>query len=252
MCARFAPRGGGIVGMNPNEGQPGQGYPGSQGYSGYPGGYPGSQGYPPPPVGTYPQPSTGFSFQDLYQRWRSVLSIGFNPPRGVATFDAQQPAATWQLVWISVTILAVVDAVFSVITSAEFRSGGLVSSFIGGLLGAYIGFFIAAGVLFVIAKLFSGTGSFLTYTFLLSLIYVPLGIISSVAGVIPFLGGLIALAAGIYEIILAIYATMSAHRLTMGKSVAVVLIPVVAAVVIAFLLAVIAGLAILAMGGFGR
>lgn len=245
--------------MNPNEGQPSQGYPGNQGYpdnQGYPGSQwnPNSMGYPPPPVGTYGPPPNpgGFAFQDLYQRWRSVLSIGFNPPRGIVTFDAQQPVASWQLTWIGVTILAVVEAVFNVITGAEFQRGGLASNFIGGLLGAYIGFFIAAGVLFILAKLFSGTGTFLTYTFLLSLIYVPLGIISSVAGIIPLLGGLVALAAGIYEIILAIYATMSAHRLTIGKSTAVVLIPVVAAFVIVFLLAVIAGLAILALGGFGR
>lgn len=241
--------------MNPNEGQseqgqPEQGYPSNQGIPDYAG----NQGYPPPPVGAYRAPTSGFNFQDLYQRWRTVLSIGLNPERGIATFDAQQPAANWPVIWIGITILAVVEAVFGVITGAEYHVKGTgVGTFIGDFISTYIGFFLLAVILFAIARYaFSGTGTFLAYSFVLSLIYVPLGIISSVAGIIPILGGLIALAAGIYEVILAIYATSSSHRLTLGKSTAVVLIPIVVLLILSILAAAVIGVTLFALGALGR
>ena len=235
--------------VNPNEGQQGQGYPGDQDY-------PGNQGYPPPPVGTYNAPTSGFNFQDMLQRWRTVLSIGFDSQRGIATFDAQQPAASWPAILWSLAILGAVEAVFNVITGFEYRNvtgtGPGVGTFIGGFISAYVGFFILAGILFIVAKLFSGTGTFLTYAFLLSLIYVPLEIISSVAGILPFLGGLVALAAGLYSIYLAIHATASSHRLSLGQSTAVVLIPIAVLFVLAVILTFTIGLALLAAYGLSR
>lgn len=238
--------------MNPNEEQPGQGY---SGYQEYPGS-PGNQGYPPPPVGTYNTPSSGFNFQDMLQRWRTVLSIGIDSQRGIATFDAQQPAANWPAILWSLAILGLVQAVFNVITGFEYRnvagSTPSVGTFINGFISAYVGFFILAGILYLVAKAFSGSGTFLTYAYLLALIYVPLEAIASVAGILPFVGGLIALVAGLYQIYLAIHATASAHRLSLGQSTAVVLIPIAVLFVLALILTFAVGMALLAAYGLSR
>lgn|SRR5690242_3941758 len=218
------------MGMNPPG--PGQEYPG----------YP-----PPPPVYTPPPPATGLNLSDMIARWQAVLT-----QPGVATFDAQQPPANWQAIWIGITILAVVRAIFGFISDLEFHRAGQptpgVGSVLGTLISTYLGFFIAAGILHVVARLFSGSGSFLTYAYLLSLFYVPLQIIGAVVGIIPVLGGLVGLAAGIYALILAVYATASAHRLSIGTSVAVVLIPAIIAFIVFVILAVVAAALLLTLG----
>ncbi len=244
--------------MNPNEGQPGQGYPGGQGYSGYPG----SQGYPPPPVGTYGPPTGagGFNFQDLYQRWRAVVSIGYDPQRGIgldpqrgiSTFDAQQPAANWTTLLISLVGLGVVQMITGMLGAVFYHHGNGVGGNVFNIISVPLGFLIGAGILWIIARLFGGTGQYLTYAFLLSLFYVPLTAASSVLGLIPFLGGLIAFVIGIYSIYLAILATASAHRLDMGRATWVVLIPLVVAIVLSVILAALAGLALFAMYGLSR
>jgi len=183
----------------------------------------------------------------MLARWQTVLT-----KPGVATFDTQQPAANWQAIWIGVTILAVVRAVFGFISDLEFHRAGQpapgVGSVLGTIIGTYLGFFIAVGILHVVARLFNGSGSFLTYAYLLSLFYVPLQIIGAVAGIIPVLGGLVGLAAGIYTLVLAVYATASAHRLSTGTSVAVVLIPAIIVFIVVVILAVVAAALLLALG----
>ena len=219
--------------MNPNDNPPGEGYP-----------------PPPPPANVYSAPpsATGFDFQTLFRQWQTVLT-----QPSIATFDAQQPSANWNVVWIGLVILGVARAIFGFISAAEtagitHTAGPGFGTIIGGFIGAFIGFFIAAGVLYLVARLFGGTGTFMPYAYALALFFVPLGIISAVAGIVPVLGVLVAIAAGIYQIYLAILATASVHRLDMGKSTAVVLIPVAIAFVIFLLLAVLAGIALIAAG----
>lgn len=222
--------------MNPNEGQTGQGYPGNQ-------------GYPPPPVGTYGWPPTagGFDFQDLYQRWQAVIR-----QPSVMAFDAQQSAANWTTLLISLVGLGVVQMITGMLGAVFYHHGDGVGGNVSNIISVPIGFLIGAGILWLIAKLFGGTGQYLTYAFLLSLFYVPLTAASDVLGLIPFLGGLISLVIGIFSIYLAILATASAHRLNLGRATWVVLIPVLAAIVLAFLVAMVAGLALFAIYGLGH
>jgi hypothetical protein len=222
------------VSMNPNDTPPGGEYP-----------------PPPPPANMYStSPSaTGFDFQSLFRQWQTVLT-----KPSIATFDAQLPSANWNVIWIGLVILGVARAIFGFISAAEtagntHTTGPGFGTIVGGFIGVFIGFFIIAGVLYLVAKLFSGTGTFLPYAYALSLFFVPLGVISAVAGIIPVLGALVAIAAGLYQIYLAILATASVHRLDMGKSTAVVLIPIAILVVIGFLLAL-AGLALLVAAGY--
>jgi hypothetical protein len=231
---------------------------------------PGYQGYPPPPPEHrqpgYPQPgqgypgpgnprpaNRGFDLQDLFQRWQAVIS-----GRNVPTFDEQLPSANWLAIWIGLAILGIVRGITSAIGSAfasSFTINGHVyapsspiSSFFSGIIGTIIGFFIGVGILYLIAKMFNGSGTFLSYAYLLSLIFVPLGAISAIIGLIPVIGGLVALAIGIFEIYLAILATASAHRLPMDRATWVVLIPVIVGLVIALLLFIAAAALFVALG----
>ena len=234
--------------MNPNEGQPGQGYPGNQGYPGSQWN-PNSMGYPPPPVGTYgppPRPG-GFDFQDLYQRWQTVIR-----QPSVRSFDIQQPAANWTTLLISLVGLGVLQMITGMLGSVFYHSGDKFGANVGSIISVPIGFLIGAGILWILAKLFGGTGQYLTHAFLLSLFYVPLTAAADVLGLIPLLGGLIALAIGLYSIYLAILATASAHRLDTGRATWVVLIPVLVAVVLVLLLLLIAGITLFAVYGLSR
>jgi hypothetical protein len=226
---------------NPNEAPGGQGYPGSD----YPGGQypqqPGYSGYPSPPAGGYPgtpqqQQQPGFNLQDLLHRWQAVLT-----KPGVPTFDAQQSGANWSTIWISLIGYGIVQAILGFIGNLANRQQNAPNAFsaFGYVIWVPLGFFIGAGILHLIAKAFGGTSSFLTYSWLLSLVYVPLGLFASVAGIVPFVGIALVLGAGVYQVLLSIYATASAQRLTLGRSTLVVLLPVIASIVVAIIVAVI-------------
>jgi hypothetical protein len=89
-----------------------------------------------------------------------------------------------------------------------------------------IGFFIGQGITYLIAKAFSGTGTFLRQGYTSLLITVPLGIVSSALAFVPYLGTLASIGFGIYGIVLQIFSVMSVHRLSGGKAAAVILIPI--------------------------
>ncbi len=204
------------------------------------------QGFPPPggPYNAYTPPqSQGFSFQTLVQRWQNVLT---RP--GAATFDAEQPAANWTTILISLVILGVVEAISDFITGFEANRlsryvlpGGAVvpvhanpvGNAFAGLIGAFVGFFVLSGILYVSAMIFNGQGTFLTQSWLLSLFLVPLDIIAAIARIIPILGGLVGLAAFVFGVYLAVLAIASAHRLPTGRAVAVVILPLAIVAVLA-------------------
>jgi hypothetical protein len=175
----------------------------------------------------------------------------------VATFNEQQPAVNWPTVWISLLILGVVSAISRAIQALEFRTIAMtlpgltgptgepqvvtqnpLSNAFGGLIGTFVFFFVWMAILFVSAKIFGGQGSFLMQSYLSSLALVPLGIIAAIGGVVPLLGGLVAFAAGIYAIVLTVFAVASAHRLTTGRAVGAVLLPIAVLVLLACVLAV--------------
>lgn len=241
---------------------PGQGYQRQGGYP--PPGGPGGSPYGPyGPYGQYiPPQQPGFSFQGLFQRWRNVLT---HP--SVATFDAEQPAANWGTILLSLVILGVTEAIFDFITGLEVNGiarytlpGGTVlpvrenpiGNAFGGLVGAFVGFFVLSGILYISAKVFNGQGSFLTQSWLLSLFLVPLEMIAAVARIIPFLGGLVGLAALIYGIYLAVLAIASVHRMPTGRATAVVLLPLAIVSLLACVLAVaLAALLVAILHGVG-
>lgn len=97
-----------------------------------------------------------------------------------------------------------------------------------------IGSFIWTGILFLLARLFGGTGTYKAH-------YSALGIgsIPGWAQVVPVLGGIVAL----WNIPVAVIVTERIHRISTGKAVAVVLIPMVFFIILALIAVVMIGMA---------
>jgi hypothetical protein len=181
--------------------------------------------------------------------WQKFINVTTKP--GAQSFSNELPTANWSDIWLSIIGLGVLTALTGFITS--FYSGaafGPNSPFLNGLptdqrqaleqigrstasgagnLGAIIwvpiGFFILVGILFVSAKIFGGTGSFLNQAYAFMLYYVPINGLGALLGLIPVLGGLVGFALSIYSIVLAIFATMASQRLSGGRATAAVLVP---------------------------
>jgi hypothetical protein len=192
-----------------------------------------------------PPAGQGFNIQALWRQWQAVL---LHP--ATTTFDAQQPAANWPTVWLSLLMLAIVEAISQFIVALEPISTYMMTratgspfqvhpnplgNALGSLVGVFIGFFVYMAILFVIANIFGGQGTFLMQAYLVSLFSVPLGIIAAVAAIIPIVAGFIEVLVGLYAIYLSVLAVASAHRFSMGKSWLVVLLPVIVVVVLGVL-----------------
>lgn len=249
-------------GAPPPEGGPGYppppppGYPPPQGYPPPPG-----AGYPPPPGAGYPPPGAGYpppmygapqvavgaqapvpaGIGNIFQKWRNVTT-----KPGAQSFANELPTANWADVWIALLILGVITAITGFIRVAEGAAvanqllnnlpaaqreafSGLFStsagSSIASIITVPIGFFIGMGIIWIFAKIFGGTGTFLHQSYAFSLFYVPIAAVSAIVGIIPFLGGLAGFALFIYSIVLAVYSVMASQHLTGGKATAVVLLP---------------------------
>jgi hypothetical protein len=204
--------------------------------------------FPPHPAGPSVQPNQTpdvlSGLRALPGQWRRVLT---HP--SVASFQAEQPRASWAMLWTMLIGYAILAALLGVIGAALTNSvqtfPGLSSqqailvkgittdaSGLGVLISIPVGFFLGQGILFGLAKLFGGSGTFLDQGYLSLLYIVPLDLASTVLRFLPLLGGLIALAIAIYEIFLQIYVIQAAHRLSGGKATAVVLLPVAIAIVL--------------------
>lgn len=104
------------------------------------------------------------------------------------------------------------------------------------VIGSYIGY----GVMYFIAKLVGGTGSLDANYFLGAKLLVPIiiaNIIVNILGMIPLLGALIHVVWFFYSIYLTVVLVSVANKLSMGKSLIVILVPFILALVLGFVLA---------------
>jgi hypothetical protein len=222
-------------------------------YGGYQQPYQGYQppsyipGSAPPPR---PQPDLASALRELPAQWQRVL---LQP--GATSFAQEMPKASWRMLWTTLIGYAIIVAILGAIKGALFsavatfpgfsgQSSLLVSQFLattggfGAILGIPIGFFIGQGILFGIARLFGGSGTFLHQGYLSLLFSVPLGILVALIGFIPVLGGIVGFVITVYEIILQIFVIQAAHRLSGGKATAVVLLPVAIAIILAIVIVI--------------
>lgn len=191
-----------------------------------------------------PPPSTPLPLGEALRQLPSQYIRVFTKP-SPTTFAMEMGKAGWDIVWVQLLISAVLAAIVgylgSLINPFRFTSFGTTSpapidpatlqgialgSTLGSIILVPIFFFIGTGILYLIAKAFGGTGTFLAQCYTFLLIGVPLGIVSDLISLIPILGLLVAFALGIYGIVLQVFAVMAVHRLSGGKATGVVLIPV--------------------------
>ena len=117
--------------------------------------------------------------------------------------------------------------------------GTALCSIPAGLVGGIIGVFIGVGLIHLVAKLLQGQGTYTETFFLYAAPAAPLaivmGIIQLIGGVfnrIPVIGpifailvGLVSFVLGIYGLVLSAMAVAAAHRFSLGKGFAAVLLP---------------------------
>jgi hypothetical protein len=179
------------------------------------------------------------------QYWRVLTKPG------TATFAYEAPKARWDVIWAQILGYALAAAVLATLAwlilvafiTAEFnsvapRTGGpnpgdlsvfflVPAPFIGAstFLAGVGGIFLGQGITYLLAKAFGGQGSFLVQVYTTLLFQVPIGLITVALSLIPFLGSIGSLGS-IYGYVLQTFQLMVVHRLSTGKAIAVVLIPV--------------------------
>ncbi|MDQ5826524.1 MAG: YIP1 family protein [Chloroflexota bacterium] len=244
--------------------QPGYTPPPSGGYTPPPaGGYtpPPPGGYtPPPPGGGYgapppPPPPTGggmgsmggaggVDIQDLMQGYMGAVTTP-----NTAFYESQIPKANMMKILIGLGIVIAVNVIVGLIGAGaaaaqmgplrdQFRAQGIdfdPGAFAGGggIAGALFSivltplfFFIGAWIIYTVAKMLGGQGAdFMTHAYLLSLSYVPLGVIASVLGLIPGIGGLVGLVALVYRQYSQGKSLEASQRMAPGRAQAAAFIP---------------------------
>jgi hypothetical protein len=219
-------------------------------------------GYAVPPQGFYGQPPHMFQAPPVMQPatplplWVAISQLPrqywrvLTHPKAV-TFIEEERTAAWNIIWVQLLILAVVEALaLLLIVFLEFflfqaflpsATISVVSQALPivaivivliAMASVPISFFFGAGIYHLIAKAFGGRGTFLSYCYNYSLIVIPISILSVVLSVIPCLGSMAGLSGTVYEIVLLIFMTMGVHRLSGGKASATVLMPMITGILL--------------------
>lgn len=160
----------------------------------------------------------------------------------LATYRQSNEQASWGLVWLQLLVWAVLDAALGVLvnlisspaTGSSLSLFGLATSY-GLVLVVPALFFLLMGVVYALAKLLGGQGTFLELCNASLSVQAPLGIGSKLLALIPVVGRILNSVLSLYGIVLQVIVIMAAQRLGKGKAIATILIPLVAAGVLAVL-----------------
>src|SRR5437660_4267958 len=189
---------------------------------------PSDQAIPSTQADTVPSRSRGLS--QLPQRYLNAL---VKP--SVATYTSDKGNASWSLVLIQLLAWAVLDAMLGVLVNRIYppatgttfsRLFSLATSI--GLIGVVpLLFFLLMGIVYLLAKAFGGQGTFLEQCNSSLYIQAPLGIFSKLLALIPVVGRILNSVLSLYGIVLQVFVIMAVHRLSRGKALATILIPLV-------------------------
>src|SRR6266550_6913372 len=243
-----------------------QGQPGSSGLEPSPGSNTPQNPYgtPPPQYGTPPNQQGGYGYGSVppQQAPRSIGQAIQELPNqyirvltkpSAQSFAEEMGKADWGMVWIQLLIWALIGTILGLIRAAiglagisfvsnnTFNPAAITALTVSGSTFSFISvpvfFFILVGIQYLLAKAFQGQGNFLTQSYTTLLFEVPISIASYLLGFIPILGSIAGFALAIYGIVLNVFAIMAVHRLSGGKAVGVVLIPIAVLILLAFLCA---------------
>ena len=110
--------------------------------------------------------------------------------------------------------------------------GSLVLTLVGTLFATVIGFFIGVGVIYLLGRIFGGTGTFGEMAYDIALYSAPMTVLAALVGIIPILGALVALLLVIYQIYLNWLAIQAGMNLPGSKALWVILIPILVVVLL--------------------
>ena len=176
-------------------------------------------------------------------------------------FAREMGKAKWNIVWAQIIGYAIIVALFSLLSSIGFDVNAAANAVVTGadtsglspaavgvlqhiivivyevsiygqILITPIALFIGTGVLFLLAKIFGGTGKFLTQLYCSLLFLVPLGVISSFLTLLfsylpaggSTLGFLVTVAKLVFECVLLGYLLVPVHRITGGRATGAILL----------------------------
>ena len=88
-------------------------------------------------------------------------------------------------------------------------------------------FFLLMGIVYLLARAFGGQGTFLEQCNTSLYIQAPLGIFSKLLALIPIVGRVLNSVLSLYGIVLQVFVIMAVHRLSRGKAITTILIPLV-------------------------
>jgi len=192
-----------------------------------------------------------------FNLWKEVLT------KPEETFKKEEKNADLGKGTVNLVIAGLIAGFFSGLAAfAGVSTFGIAAGLGAGMMGAGLGimafvfslivtpivavlfWLIGSGVLYIFAMIFGGKGNYTKQSYLISLYYAPIMVIGAILAIIPIIGGILAFLVMLYGLYLLTLALKQAHQVTMGKAVAIWLIPVV---VIALLVAVLAAAFIMTM-----
>jgi len=118
---------------------------------------------------------------------------------------------------------AQVEQVLRAVTGGGFGMAGFAS--LANIVLTPLFFLVGVGVYFLLARLLGGAGDFGRYAYLNAAFAAPLGILTTLLSLAPFVGCVTPLIS-IYSLVLVYFATKVEHRMSSGRAIWVVLIPV--------------------------
>jgi hypothetical protein len=159
----------------------------------------------------------------------------------VATYTDNKAKASWGLVWIQLLAWAILDAALGVLvnllyppaTGSSFSRVFAFATSYGLVIVVPTLFFLLMGIVYWLAKSFGGQGTFLELCHTSLTIQAPLGILSKLLALIPGIGKILNSILSLYGIILQVVVIMAVHRLSRGKAIATILLPLVTVGVLA-------------------
>jgi hypothetical protein len=151
----------------------------------------------------------------------------------VTTYTRDRGDASWSLVWTQLLAWAILDAALGLLvnstsppaTGTTFQKIFSLASSLGLVVVVPVLFFLLMGTIYLLAKAFGGKGTFLEQCNTSLYIQAPLGISSKLLALIPIVGRVLNSVLSLYGIVLQVFVIMAVHRLSRGKAIATIAIP---------------------------
>jgi hypothetical protein len=137
-------------------------------------------------------------------------------------------------------LVGLIGAISGLLGGLVSDTGNAITGLLFGAIGAAIGLVIGAGILLLIGKIFGGQAEYMGLLRSVAYAYSP-----NVLSWIPFVGFL----ASLWALVCGVIAVRESHAVSTGAAVAIVLIPAAVLFVLALLLALVAGIALLGLAG---